>query len=115
MSKFPFALSTKNQRGKNNKSEASMSAARSVLRSAAGRVSAAASRFSAGPKPCPASARSTFRISKQSPLSHRIFRCPVEMSCCLETMMPYHTATASALLDSMLSVSRRSCWTLEDS
>ncbi|WRX26752.1 hypothetical protein QQP08_019239 [Theobroma cacao] len=37
------------------------------------------------------------------------------MSCCVETILPYPTATASALLTSMLSVSRRSSgWTPEE-
>ncbi|XWS12606.1 hypothetical protein CRYUN_Cryun37aG0104700 [Craigia yunnanensis] len=86
-----------------------MSAARSVLRSAA------FARLAAAPKPIPRPACSPFRISKQNPLSSRILRSPVELSCCVETMLPYHTATASALLTSILSVSRRSSgWTPED-
>ncbi|KAL3577024.1 hypothetical protein D5086_022307 [Populus alba] len=89
-------------------------AARSFLRSTATRTSAAA-RLASAPKPGSKPASSPFRISKESPLSHRIFRSPVEMSCCVETILPYHTATASALLNSMLSVSRRSYgWTPED-
>ncbi|KAK3433073.1 hypothetical protein EUGRSUZ_D00599 [Eucalyptus grandis] len=97
---------------------AAASAARSVLRSPSLRTSASASASAArsaaaGLKPRPA--RSPFRIPAQKPLSHRIFRSPVEMSSCLESVLPYHTATASALLTSMLSVSRRaSGWTPED-
>ncbi|KAA8515221.1 hypothetical protein F0562_018400 [Nyssa sinensis] len=85
------------------------SAARSFLRSTAAR--SAAARLSAGAKSKPA--QSPFRISTQKPLSARIFRSPVEMSC-IESMLPFHTATASALLTSMLSVTPRSYgWTLE--
>ncbi|MBA0663444.1 hypothetical protein Goklo_003563, partial [Gossypium klotzschianum] len=90
-----------------------MSAARSVLRSAATRATAAA-RLAGATKSMPRPACSPFRISKQNSFPARIFRSPVEMSCCVETLLPYHTATASALLTSMLSVSRRrSNWTAE--
>ena len=43
-----------------------------------------------------------------------LIRLPVEMSCGVQSLLPYHTATASALLTSMLSVSRHSYgWTPE--
>ncbi|XP_038691176.1 protein NUCLEAR FUSION DEFECTIVE 6, mitochondrial-like isoform X2 [Tripterygium wilfordii] len=89
--------------------------ARSILRSSAARTPAAAARFASAPKSKSAAAFSPFRNSKQNnPLSHHIFRSPVEMSCSVESLLPYHTATASALLNSMLSVSHhRYGWTLE--
>ncbi|XP_018811578.1 protein NUCLEAR FUSION DEFECTIVE 6, mitochondrial-like isoform X1 [Juglans regia] len=91
----------------------SFAAARSVLRSTSARTASAA-RLTAGAGARARPASSPFRIPKQNPIAHRIFRSPVEMSCCVETLLPYHTATASALLNSMLSASLRSyCWTPE--
>ncbi|KZV27272.1 hypothetical protein F511_04725 [Dorcoceras hygrometricum] len=52
------------------------------------------------------SPRSASRLPSRTPLTHRVFRCPAEMSACLGSMQPYHTATASALMTSMLTVSR---------
>ncbi|XP_022142284.1 protein NUCLEAR FUSION DEFECTIVE 6, chloroplastic/mitochondrial-like isoform X1 [Momordica charantia] len=94
-------------------STAAAMAARSALRSTVARA-AISGRLTGGAKV--KSARSPFGMPKQNPLSqsHRILRSPVEMSCCVESLLPYHSATASALLTSMLSVSRRSYgWTPE--
>ncbi|CAK9154847.1 unnamed protein product, partial [Ilex paraguariensis] len=79
---------------------ATSTAARSVSLSTSARNAARlASEAKAG--------RSPFRMKTRHPLSSRILRCPVEMSACVETMQPYHTATASALMTSMLTISRR--------
>nr|GMD09068.1 protein NUCLEAR FUSION DEFECTIVE 6, chloroplastic/mitochondrial-like isoform X3 [Ipomoea batatas]GMD10283.1 protein NUCLEAR FUSION DEFECTIVE 6, chloroplastic/mitochondrial-like isoform X3 [Ipomoea batatas] len=81
-------------------------AATSSIRTAATRAAAGAKRTTSA---------SPFAIPTQRPLTSRIFRSPVELSCVrVETMLPYHTATASALLNSMLSVAPRCYgWTLE--
>ncbi|KAI3687894.1 hypothetical protein L1987_81597 [Smallanthus sonchifolius] len=84
-------------------------AARSIFRSSS--LRSAAARASSQAK----SARSSFRIGSQNSLSNRIFRCPVEMSACLESLQPFHTATASALMTSMLTLSQRCyAWLPED-
>ncbi|PIA31200.1 hypothetical protein AQUCO_05100005v1 [Aquilegia coerulea] len=62
----------------------------------------------------PKSIPSFFNLPKQKPLSQRILRSPVELSCCLDSLLPYHTATSSALLTSMIfQISRRSSWLSE--
>ncbi|GJT23929.1 hypothetical protein Tco_0893866 [Tanacetum coccineum] len=76
-------------------------AARSFFRSAS--IRSAAARASSHAK----STRSTFRTINQKSLSHRIFSSPVELSACLESLQPFHTATASALMTSMLTLSQR--------
>ncbi|WVZ00723.1 hypothetical protein V8G54_026792 [Vigna mungo] len=78
-------------------------AARSILRSCSGRR--AAFRLGSEAK----GGRSRFGVASNKPLSQSTLRrCPVELSFCVESMLPYHMATASALMTSMLSVSRRS-------
>ncbi|KAJ8532117.1 hypothetical protein K7X08_012040 [Anisodus acutangulus] len=79
-----------------------IAAARSIFRSPS--IRNAASKIAVEAK----AARSPFRTPSRTPHSHRIFRCPAEMSACLESLQPYHTVTASALMTSMLTDSLRS-------
>ncbi|CAH9116638.1 unnamed protein product [Cuscuta europaea] len=76
-------------------------ATRSIFRSSVAR--SAAARIASESK----SARAPFRIASRSNLAPRIFRCPAELSACA-SLQPYHTATASALMTSMLTVDPRS-------
>ncbi|KAF6155888.1 hypothetical protein GIB67_039219 [Kingdonia uniflora] len=82
-----------------------MAVARSVLR-----FRNAAANLTSEAKP---STSSPFRMSNPKSLSQRklrLGRSPVELSCCVDSLMPFHTATASALLTSKLSVSIREGW-----
>ncbi|RRT68821.1 hypothetical protein B296_00037969 [Ensete ventricosum] len=78
-------------------------AARSVLRSAS--IRGGAARVAAE---AVAASRPQLRcLPKLRPAAaSRFLRSPVEASFCVESLMPMHTATASALLTSMLNVSR---------
>ncbi|KAL8471202.1 hypothetical protein ACS0TY_028763 [Phlomoides rotata] len=90
-------------------------AAKSLMRSATGSARSATARLSAVVKP--RASPSPFRTASQNPLSARIFRSPVELSSVsVLSMLPYHTATASALLSSMLSVAPRGYgWSIDGS
>ncbi|KAJ4765548.1 nuclear fusion defective 6 [Rhynchospora pubera] len=79
---------------------AAAAAARSVLRPAAilRRASSVAEMRSSA---------SSFRFPTLRPSATRRFlRCPAQASFCLESMLPLHSANASALMTSMLSISK---------
>ncbi|XP_058095804.1 protein NUCLEAR FUSION DEFECTIVE 6, mitochondrial-like isoform X2 [Magnolia sinica] len=58
--------------------------------------------------------RSPFpRLSKQKPKPSRLTRSPMAMSCCVESLLPLHSANALAILNSMLAVYRRNYWLYE--
>ncbi|KAL6006316.1 hypothetical protein ACLOJK_040363 [Asimina triloba] len=84
---------------------------RSVIRSSTSirNVAAAAAKLSseAGAS---RSSSTTFRFASSAKTpslpSRFLLRSPVEMSCCIETLLPLHTVTSSAVLTSLLSVAR---------
>ncbi|KAJ4822213.1 hypothetical protein Tsubulata_013578 [Turnera subulata] len=93
---------------------ASLCAARSVFRSSPART--VASRLASPLKSTPTPKASPFRGPANKPaLSQPSFRrCPVQMSSAVESMMPFHSVTSSALMTSMLSISCGSYgWLLE--
>ncbi|RVW22008.1 hypothetical protein CK203_111915 [Vitis vinifera] len=69
---------------------------------------ALATRLIGGVESKPKSSFSSSGISNREPLSRRIFQSPVEMGCYVESRFPFHAAMASALFNSMLSVSHHS-------
>ncbi|XP_010540884.1 PREDICTED: protein NUCLEAR FUSION DEFECTIVE 6, chloroplastic/mitochondrial isoform X3 [Tarenaya hassleriana] len=89
---------------------ATASVARSIFRATSSRTTATAGRFSSQAKSAPSMFRSTSRRSSLIPS----LRSPVQLSFCAESMLPYHTATASALMTSMLSISGCSYGWLSD-
>ncbi|CAM8983725.1 unnamed protein product [Rhodiola kirilowii] len=86
----------------------SAAAALSFLRSASVRNAVSSARLKSAP-------RSPLRMPKLRPLSPRNCRSELAMAgVCAQTLLPFHTATASALLNSMLSFTRHGYgWTLE--
>ncbi|XP_015383078.1 protein NUCLEAR FUSION DEFECTIVE 6, mitochondrial isoform X8 [Citrus sinensis] len=81
---------------------ASFAAARSIFRSNSARNATTRLASQAKTKAAP----SPFGVSAKKPLSLAALRSPVELSFCVESMLPYHTATASALSTSLLSISQ---------
>ncbi|KAI7741759.1 hypothetical protein M8C21_000603 [Ambrosia artemisiifolia] len=78
----------------------SAAAVRSFLRSTS--VRSAAGKLSSAAK------TPTIRSSAPKPHPHRIFRCPVELSVCLETVQPFCSVTVPPLMTSTFVLSCRS-------
>ncbi|XP_072990454.1 protein NUCLEAR FUSION DEFECTIVE 6, mitochondrial-like isoform X1 [Typha latifolia] len=54
------------------------------------------------------------RVPKQRSIASRFLRSPVETSFLVESLMPMHTATAAALMTSMLAINRNGCGWLSE-
>ncbi|XP_020597043.1 protein NUCLEAR FUSION DEFECTIVE 6, chloroplastic/mitochondrial-like isoform X2 [Phalaenopsis equestris] len=80
------------------------SAFRSLLRTSSVRIAAREARVASletmGSRPL-------LCLHKLRPASRRIPRSPAVLSCCVESFLPMHNATATALMTSMLSVSMK--------
>ncbi|KAG0461020.1 hypothetical protein HPP92_021005 [Vanilla planifolia] len=83
-------------------------ATRSFLRSPSVRCAAQVARVSSSKATAYCALGTSRCIPKSSSASFRILRrAPAVLSCCVESLLPFHSAKAEAVMTSMLSVSMR--------